>query len=214
MTTTKFLLGRKKGMTQFFREDGTVVPVTVVEAGPCVVVGLRTRDRDGYEAVQVGARPGREKHVAKPQLGSFQKAGVAPQRDLREFRVDDSSAWEVGQSLGADVFETGDVIDVIGTTKGKGFAGTIKAHGFSRGPVTHGGMNVRRPGSIGQCAWPARTIKGLRMARHQGAARCTVKNLTVEWIDAERGVILVRGAVPGAPNGLVQIRTAKTGGSK
>jgi len=214
MSDTKFLLARKKGMTQFFREDGNVVPVTVLEAGPCTVTGLRTKDRDGYEAVQVGFLPARDKHVAKPQLKSAEKAGVQAHRVLREFRVDDTSSWELGQELAAATFENGDVIDVVGASKGRGFAGTIKAHGFARGSETHGCMNVRQPGAIGQCAYPGRVFKGQRMAKHYGAARTTVKNLIVEGVDAERGLILVRGGVPGPPNGILQLRTAKTGRKK
>lgn len=214
MTDSKFLMARKKGMTQYFREDGNVVPVTVLEAGPCMVTGLRTPERDGYSAVQLGYIKARLKHVNKPQLKSAEKAGVPPHRVLREFRVDDSSNWELGQELTTAVFEEGDVIDVVGTSKGRGFAGTIKAHNFQRGSETHGCMNVRRPGSIGQCAYPGRVFKGQRMGKHLGAARRTVKNSVVEKIDAERGLILVRGGVPGPPNGLIQLRNAKTGVKK
>ena len=211
MTNPKFLLARKKGMTQLFREDGSVVAVTVLEAGPCTVTGLRNQERDGYEAVQVGFLPAREKHVRKPQRVAAEKAGVKPHRALKEFRVEQSGEFEVGQELKADVFEQGDMVDVTGATKGRGFAGTVRAHSFGRGPETHGSMNVRRPGAIGACAYPGRVFKGTRMAKHYGAARRTVKNLVVEKIDAERGLVLVRGGVPGPPNGLVQIRTAKTG---
>lgn len=214
MSEMKFLLARKKGMTQFFREDGDVVPVTVLEAGPCTVTGLRTPDRDGYSAVQLGYIPARAKHVKKPQAKAAEKAGVKPHRVLREFRVVDSSAWELGQEVVSGLFEVGDVVDVTGTSKGRGFAGTIKAHGFGRGSETHGCMNVRQPGSIGQCAYPGRVFKGQRMAKHLGAARRTVKNLVVEAVDAEKGLILVRGGVPGPPNGVLQLRTAKTGRKK
>ena len=214
MTDTKFLLARKKGMTQFFREDGRVVPVTVLEAGPCTVTGLRTEERDGYQAVQLGFIPAREKHVKKPQIKSAEKAGVKPHRVLREFRVADSSGWEVGQELTSELFEAGDVVDVVANSKGRGFAGTIKAHGFARGSETHGCMNVRQPGAIGQCAYPGRVFKGQRMAKHYGAVRRTVKNVVIEGIDAEKGLVLVRGGVPGPPNGLVQLATAKTGGKK
>ncbi len=206
----KFLLARKKGMTQIFREDGTVVPVTVLEAGPCTVTGLRTRDRDGYEAVQIGFLPARAKHVRKPQRVAAEKAGVPAFRVLREFRTDSTEGFELGQELKADLFEANERVDVIGTSKGRGFAGTIKAHGFRRGPETHGSMNVRQPGSIGCSAYPGRVFKGTRMAKHFGAARRTVKNLTVEQVDAERGLILVRGGVPGPPEGLVLIQNAKT----
>lgn len=205
------MLARKKGMTQFFQEDGTVVPVTVLEAGPVTVTGLRTPGQDGYTAVQIGFLPAREKHVRKPQRAAAKKAGVKPYRVLREFRVDKADGFEVGQELTAEAFAEGDRIDVTGTSKGRGFAGTIKAHGFSRGPESHGSMNVRQPGAIGACAYPGRVWKGTRMARHYGAARNTVKNLTVVKVDAEKGLLLVRGGVPGPPNGLLQIRTAKTG---
>jgi len=211
MSQLKFLLARKKGMTQIFREDGTVVPVTIVEAGPCTVTGLRTPDQDTYSAVQVGFVPAKDKHVAKPQRVAAEKSGVPAFRRLREFRVQDTAPWEVGQEIKADVFEEGDVVDVAGITKGRGFAGTIKAHNFSRGSETHGCMNVRRPGSIGACAYPGRVFKGTRMAKHLGAVRRMVKNLTVEGVDLERNLILIRGGIPGPPNGFLEIRTAKTG---
>ncbi len=214
MSDTKFLLARKKGMTQIFREDGTVVPVTVLEAGPCTVTGVRTPDQDGYSAVQIGFLPARDKHTPKPQRVAAEKAGVKPFRVLREFRAEKAEGFELGQELKAELFEVGDVIDVIGKSKGRGFAGTIKAHGFSRGNETHGSMNVRQPGAIGACAYPGRVFKGTRMAKHYGDVRRTVKNLTVEGVDAERGLILVRGGVPGPPNGVVQVRTAKTGVKK
>ncbi|MBC8404528.1 MAG: 50S ribosomal protein L3 [Planctomycetes bacterium] len=212
--TKKFLLARKKGMTQIFREDGNVVPVTVLEVGPCTVTGIRDKSRDGYRAVQLGFIPARAKHVNKPQLVAAEKAGVKPFRVLREFRVEATDAYEIGQEITADWFEIGDIVDVIGRSKGRGFAGTIKAHGFSRGPETHGSQNVRQPGSIGQCASPSRVFKGARMPKHFGNARRTVKNLTVEGVDVERGLLLIRGGVPGAPNSLLQIQTAKTGGKK
>ena len=214
MTNKKFLLAKKKGMSQIFGEDGNVVPVTVLEAGPCTITGLRTTDLDGYTAVQLGYIPARDKHTNKPQRVAAKKAGVQAHRVLREFRVDDLNGFEVGQELKSDLFEVGDVVDIIGNSKGRGFAGTIKAHGFQRGSETHGCMNVRRPGSIGQCAYPGRVFKGQRMGKHLGAARATVKNLVVEAIDSEKGLILVRGGVPGPPNGLIQICTARTGGAK
>ena len=201
-------------MTQIFREDGNVVPVTVLEAGPCTVTGLRTEERDGYTAVQLGFIPARDKHTKKPQRVAAEKAGVKAHRVLREFRVADHGELEVGQELGPDVFEIGDVVDIVGNTKGRGFAGTIKAHGFQRGNETHGCMNVRRPGSIGQCAYPGRVFKGQRMGKHLGAVRRTVKNLTIEGVDVENGLILVKGGIPGPPNGLIQICTAKTGKKK
>ncbi len=209
MPDTKFLLARKKGMTQVFREDGTVVPVTILEAGPCTVTGLRTRERDGYTAVQLGFLPARAKHVRKPQRVAAEKAGVKPHRVLREFRVAAVEAWRTGQELRCDLFQPGDVVDIAGTSKGRGFAGTVKAHGFSRGPETHGSMNVRAPGSIGCSAYPARVFKGTRMARHHGARRATIKNLVIEAVEPDLGLILVRGGVPGPPNGILEIRSAK-----
>lgn len=210
MTQNKFLLARKKGMTQFFREDGSVVPVTVLEAGPCTVTGLREPERDGYTAVQIGFIPARDKHVNKPQLVAAEKAGVKAHRVLREFRIPELNGYEVGQELNSSLFEVGDIVDVTGSSKGRGFAGTIKAHNFARGNETHGCMNVRRPGSIGQCAYPGRVFKGQRMGKHLGAARRTVKNLVIESVDAEKGLLLVRGGIPGPPNGLIQVATAKT----
>lgn len=211
MKQHKFLLARKKGMTQVFREDGTVVPVTVLEAGPCTVTALRTADRDGYAAVQLGYQPARAKHVAKPQLKACEKQGIQPFRVVREFRVAKTEGFTVGQEIKSDLFAPGDVVDVVGTTKGRGFSGTIRAHNFNRGPESHGCMNVRQPGSLASRRI-GKLPPGKRMAKRLGGTRCTVKNLQVESVDAERGLILVRGGVPGAPNGLLQILTAKTGG--
>lgn len=211
MKQRKFLLARKKGMTQLFREDGTVVPVTVLEAGPCTVTALRSADRDGYAAVQLGYQPAREKHLAKPQLKAFEKGGTKPFRVLREFRVEQTEGFAVGQEIKSDLFAAGDVVDVVGASKGRGFSGTIRAHNFNRGPESHGCMNVRQPGSLASRRI-GKLPPGKRMAKRLGGTRCTVKNLTVESVDPERGLILVRGGVPGAPNGLLQILTAKTGG--
>ncbi len=213
MTNHKFLLARKKGMTQIFREDGTVVPVTVLEAGPCTVTALRNPERDGYSAVQLGMTPARDKHLAKPQKVAFEKAGVKPFRVLREFRVEKIEGYALGQEIKSDLFATGDVVDVVGHSKGRGFAGTIKAHGFQRGPETHGCMNVREPGSIASRRI-GKLPPGKRMAKRLGGTRTTVKNLRVESVDAERGLILVSGGVPGAPNGLLHILTSKTGAKK
>jgi len=197
-------------MTQIFRSDGTVVPVTVLEAGPCTVTGLREQGRDGYVAVQLGLDPARPKHVKKPQAKAAEKAGVKPHRVLREFRVDDASPWAMGQELKADLFEVGDLVDIAGNSKGRGFAGTIKAHGFQRGPEAHGSMNVRAPGSIGCSAYPGRVWKGTRMAKHLGAARAMVKNVVIEAVLPELGVVLVRGGVPGPPSGLLEVATANS----
>ena len=204
----KAILGTKVGMTQMFREDGTMIPVTVVLAGPCPVVQIKTTGKDGYEAVQVAFGPVREKLITKPELGHLKKAGVAAHRYVREFKLDDTAAYEVGQVIKADVFANGDKVDVTGKSKGKGFQGTVKRWNFSRGPMTHGCRNQRKPGSIGQCAYPARVRKGLHMYGHMGDARVTVKNLKLVRVDAEQNLMLVKGAVPGGKNGLVQVRMA------
>ncbi len=211
MTTKNFLLAQKKGMTQVFREDGTVVPVTVLDVSECAITMLRTPERDGYSAVQVGLKQARDKHVAKPQRVASEKSGVKNYKNHHEFRVDSVEGFELGKELGSDVFAVGEVVDIVGASKGRGFAGSIKAHGFRRGNETHGCQTVRAPGSIGQCAYPGRVFKGTRMAKHFGNSRCTVKNSVIEGVDAERGLLLVRGGVPGPPNGLIQVSTAKTG---
>ena len=205
---TKGLIGKKIGMTQIFDEAGKVVPVTVIEAGPCVVTQLKTAENDGYEAVQLGFGDVSPKHTNKPMTGHFKKNDLPFKRTLKEFRLDDISNVNVGDVLKADVFAAGDVIDVSGVSKGKGFQGRIKRWGQRRGPMTHGSHFQRHPGSIGQCAYPARVLKGVKMAGHMGNERVTVKNLTVVRIDAEQNLILVKGAVPGAKNGLVAIRMA------
>ena len=205
------ILGRKRGMTQVFEEDGTAHGVTVVEAGPCVVCQVRTDEQDGYSAVQLGFEDARDKVVAKPQRGHFAKAETAPKRFLREERLAAPADKQVGDTVTVNVFEVGDLVDVTGTTKGKGFAGTIKRHGFSRGPETHGSMNVRAPGSIGQSAYPSRVFKGMRMGGHMGNRRHTTKNLRVVRVDEQRNLIFIAGAIPGPNEGFVQIRTAKTG---
>ncbi|MEZ5974141.1 MAG: 50S ribosomal protein L3 [Planctomycetota bacterium] len=208
------ILGRKKGMTQYFAEDGTVIGCTVLEAGPCTVMQIRTPERDGYHAVQWGFEDVKERRAAKPQRVQAASIGVAPKRFLREERLCDASGKNVGDTITAEAFNAGDIVDVVGTTKGRGFAGTIKRHGFGRGPKTHGSMNYRRPGSIGCSAYPSRVFKGKRMSGHYGAKRHTIKNLEVVRIDAERGLIFVRGAVPGHRGSFVQIRTARTGVKK
>jgi large subunit ribosomal protein L3 len=205
---TKGLIGKKIGMTQIFDEAGKVVPVTVIEAGPCVVTQLKTAENDGYEAVQLGFGDVSPKHTNKPMTGHFKKNDLPFKRTLKEFRLDDISNVNVGDVLKADVFAAGDVIDVSGVSKGKGFQGRIKRWGQRRGPMTHGSHFQRHPGSIGQCAYPARVLKGVKMAGHMGNERVTVKNLSVVRIDAEQNLILVKGAVPGAKNGLVAIRMA------
>lgn len=198
-------------MTQLFAEDGTVTPVTVVEAGPCTVMQLRTQDTDGYDAVQIGFEDIRDKVSKKPQVEAAKKIGTAPKRFLREQRLSAPAEVEVGQSLTVELFEEGGLVDVVGTTKGRGFAGTIKRHGFSRGPKTHGSMNYRRPGSIGCSAYPGRVFKGKRMSGHYGAKRKTVKNLEVIRVDTARNLLLIKGSIPGYNGSFVQIQTARTG---
>ena len=197
-------------MTQLFAEDGTVTGVTVVSVGPCVITQVRTKDKDGYDAVQIGYEDCPERRVAKPQRGSFAQAGVASKRFLREERLSKEASNGVGDVITAEAFTEGDMVDVVGTTKGRGFAGTIKRHGFSRGPKTHGSMNYRRPGSIGCSAYPGRVDKGKRMSGHFGAKRHTTKNLRVMRVDSDQGLLFLRGAVPGPAGGFVQVQTAKT----
>ena len=205
------IIGKKVGMTQLFAEDGTVTPVTVIKAGPCVVVQTKSAaGKDGYDAVQIGLveeRPVKLKNVNKPMRGHFEKtgAGTPPTRVLKEFRLEGDAGVSVGDTvLVGEQFADGDTIEVIGKSKGRGFAGTVKRHNFSRGPESHGSMNVRAPGSIGQSAYPSRVIKGTRSSGHMGDVRITVKGLTVARVDAENNLLMIRGAVPGA-NGTVVI---------
>ena len=207
------ILGRKRGMTQLHAEDGTLTGVTVISAGPCVVCQVRTQETDGYDAVQLGFETLPDRLVKKPQQGHFKKGGVAPMRFLREERLSAPATASVGDVITTEAFSVGDVVDVIGTTKGHGFAGTIKRYGFSRGPETHGSMNVRAPGSIATRRLGA-VPKGKRMPGHYGVVRQTTKNLRIMRIDAERGLVFVSGAVPGANEGLVQIQTARTARKK
>lgn len=207
------ILGRKRGMTQLFAEDGTVTGVTVVEAGPCVVTQLRTIESDGYDAVQLGFEDVSDKRSRKPQIGSFRKANTAPKRFLREERLTAPATVAVGDTIKVDQFKPGDLVDVTGTMKGRGFAGTIKRHGFSRGPETHGCMNVRDPGSMASKRI-GKVVKGKRLGGHYGNSRHTTKNLRVMRIDAERNLIFLGGAVAGPANGFVQVRTARTGTRK
>lgn len=208
------ILGRKRGMTQLFSEDGTVTGVTVVSAGPCVVCQTKTDDVDGYNAVQLGYEDIRDKVSTKPLRGHYKKAGTATKRFLREERLDRAPEVEVGDTVTVEQFQEGDIVDVVGTSKGRGFAGTIKRHGFHRGPSTHGSRNVRQPGSIGCSASPGRVFKGKRMSGHYGAVRHTTKNLRVMRVDTDRNLLFIKGAVPGPRNGFVQVRTAKTGVKK
>lgn len=206
------ILGRKLGMTQIFTDDGATVPVTVVEAGPCVVVALRSAKRDGYEAVQLGlveSKPPRR--VTKPQQGHFKKAGVTPVRQIEEFAVGSGETWQPGDQVKVSIFSEKDFVDVVGTSKGKGFQGVVKRHGFAGGRATHGSMFHRAPGSIGGSSYPSRVYPGMRGAGRMGGARTTTKNLLVVKIDEEKNLIYLRGSVPGAPNAYVAIRRAKRG---
>jgi large subunit ribosomal protein L3 len=198
------LLGRKAGMTQIFAEDGTLVPVSVLVVEPNTVTGVRTRARDGYTAVQLGA--GTARRLTKPRLGQLKN--LPRVAHVREFRVDDIDEYHLGQSLDVSLFAEGEKVDVIGTSKGKGFAGTVKRHHFHRGPETHGSDSHRQPGSIGAGTTPGRVYRGTRMAGHMGDERVTVKKLTVVRADPERNLLLIRGSVPGAVNSLVVVRKA------
>ncbi len=201
----KGIVGRKLGMTQVFDADsGGVTPVTVIEAGPCPVVLVRTAEADGYEAVQLAYEPVADRKLSKPERGHLAKNGVAPHRHLVEFRGPSEAV--VGESVTVEAFSAGDKVKVSGISIGKGFQGTIKRHNFSRGPVTHGSHNVRKPGSIGASATPSRVFKGIKMAGQMGAKRATQVGLTVHDVDTERNLLLVKGAVPGPKNGLVEIR--------
>ena len=199
------ILAKKLGMTQLFLEDGRVERVTVLEAGPCPVTGVRTDATDGYVAVQLAFGATKEKQLSKPELGHLRKADAAPHRHLVEFR--DEAGWTIGDTVTVEAFEAGQKVKVAGTSKGKGFQGTIKRHGYASGPKSHGSHNVRAPGSIGASAWPARVMKGIRGPGQMGNKRITQKGLTIVQVDAEKNLLLVRGAVPGARNGLVEVRT-------
>ena len=206
------ILGKKLGMTQIYEEDGTAVPVTVVQAGPCMVVQVKTAETDGYEAVQIGLveeRPPRK--VSKAQAGHFEKAGVAPVRRVMEFERDGDEEVSAGDQIKCSIFGENDYVDVIGRAKGKGFQGVIKRHGFGGGRATHGSMFHRAPGSIGQSAFPSRVFPGTRLPGQMGAHRLTVKNLQVVKVDEENNLLYLRGAVPGGKHSLIGIRRAKRG---
>ncbi|NGP06057.1 50S ribosomal protein L3 [Rhodococcus sp. 14C212] len=211
----KGILGTKLGMTQVFDENNRVVPVTVVKAGPNVVTQIRTEERDGYSAVQLAYGAIDPRKVTKPVAGQFAKAGVTPRRHIVELRVDDTEGFEIGQELTAEVFEDGAFVDVTGTSKGKGFAGTMKRHGFAGQGASHGAQAVhRRPGSIGGCATPGRVFKGTRMSGRMGSDRITTQNLSVHKVDAENGLLLIKGAIPGRKGGIVIVKTAVKGGAR
>ena len=202
----KAILATKVGMTQIFNEDGVLVPVTVLQAGPCVVTQVKTVENDGYKAVQVGYVDKREKLVSKPVKGHFDKAGVAYKRFVREFRLDNAEEYSVKDEIKADIFAAGDKIDATAVSKGKGFQGAIKRHGQSRGPMAHGSKYHRHAGSNGSCSDPSKVFKGKKMPGHMGSKRVTVQNLEVVKVDAENNLILVKGAVPGPKKSLVTIK--------
>lgn len=205
----KGVLGRKLGMTQLWDENNRVIPVTVIEAGPCVVTQVRTPERDGYSAVQLGFGAKKAKSVTMPERGHFDVAKVTPRRHLLELRTSDASEYELGKEIDASVFETGEFVDVIGVTRGKGTAGVMKRHGFRGLGAGHGVHRKHRsPGSIGECSTPSRIFKGMRMAGHMGVERQTTQNLAVARVDVEHNLILVKGAIPGPKEGLVVVRSA------
>ena len=202
----KGIIGRKIGMTQIFDEKGNVIPVTVIEAGPCVVAQVKTVETDGYNAVQLGFGDVKDKHINKPEAGHFAKAKLANKKHLREFRLDSIEGIKVGDEVKADVFEAGEKIDVQGTSKGKGFQGVIKRHGQHRGPMGHGSMYHRRPGSMGSTSTPGRVFKGKKLPGHMGSKTSTILNLNVVKVDADKNVILVKGSIPGAKKSIVRVR--------
>ena len=199
----KGIIGRKIGMTQIFDEKGNVIPVTVIEAGPCVVAQVKTVETDGYNAIQLGFGEVKDKHINKPEAGHFAKAKLANKKHLREFRLEDISNYKVGDEVKLDIFEAGERIDVQGTSKGKGFQGVIKRHGQHRGPMGHGSMYHRRPGSMGSTTTPGRVFKGKKLPGHMGSQTSTILNLNVVKVDADKNVILVKGSIPGAKKSIV-----------
>ena len=202
----KTIIGKKIGMTQIFDEKGKVIPVTVIEAGPCVVAQVKTVETDGYNAIQLGFEDVKESKLNKPERGRFVKAGLPLKKHLREFRVEDFEDLTVGSEIKADSFEAGDKIDVQGTTKGKGFQGVIKRHGQSRGPMGHGSMYHRRPGSMGPTSTPGRVFKGKKLPGHMGRVTVTIQNLDVVKVDMDKNVILIKGSVPGAKGAILKLR--------
>ena len=208
-TNVKGVLGEKLGMTQVWDDANRVIPVTVIKAGPCVVTQVRSPEVDGYSAVQLGFGATEARKLNKPAAGHLAKSGSAPKRYLVELRTDDASEYTLGQEIGPDIFEAGQEVDVTGTTKGKGYSGVMKRHGFHGVSSSHGAhRNHRKPGSIGACATPGRVFKGMRMAGRDGNERKTVQNMTIHAIDAEKGLVLIKGAVPGSKGSLVLIRNA------
>ena len=214
-TEIKGLLGKKLGMTQIFDENNHVVPVTVVEAGPCVITQIRTQETDGYTAIQIAYGDIDPRKVKKPQAGHFNKAGVTPRRHVAEIRMDDVSGYELGQEINANIFDGITFVDVTGITKGKGFAGGMKRHGFAGQGAGHGNQaSHRRVGGIGACATPGRVFKGKRMAGRMGQDRVTTQNLKIQKIDADANLILIKGAIPGNRGGIVTVKTAVKGGNR
>lgn len=204
----KGLIGKKIGMTQIFNEEGKVIPVTVIEAGPCVVSQVKTEETDGYNSIQLGFGAIKESKVNKPERGHFTKANIAPARYLREFRVDSIEDVKVGDELKADIFMAGDKIDIQGTSKGKGFQGVIKRHGQHRGPMGHGSMYHRRPGSMGPTSTPGRVFKGKKLPGHMGRVTVTIQNLDVIKVDNDKNVVLVKGSVPGPKGAILKLKTS------
>ena len=204
----KALIGRKVGMTQIFDEEGKVIPVTAIEVGPCTVTQIKTVEQDGYTAVQLGFGEVKERKLNKPQLGHLSKNKLAPKKYLREFRLDSVEGMKVGDELKADVFAVGDKVDVQGTSKGKGFQGVIKRHGQSRGPMGHGSMYHRRPGSMGPTSTPGRVFPGKNLPGHMGVETVTIQNLEVVKVDLDKNVILVKGSVPGAKGAILKVKSS------
>lgn len=204
----KAIIGKKIGMTQIFDEKGLVIPVTVIEAGPCIVAQVKTTETDGYNAIQLGYGDVKESRINRPEKGHFTKAKLVLKKHLREFRVSEIADVTVGNEVKADVFEVGDKIDVQGTTKGKGFQGVIKRHGQSRGPMGHGSMYHRRPGSMGACSTPSRVFKGKKLPGHMGRVTITIQNLDVVRVDMDKNVMLVKGSVPGAKGAILKVKSA------
>ena len=204
----KALIGRKIGMTQIFDEKGNVIPVTAIEVGPCTVTQIKTVEQDGYQAVQLGFGEVKETKLNKPELGKFRKSKLTPKKHLREFRLDSIEGMNVGDELNADVFEVGDKVDIQGTSKGKGFQGVIKRHGQHRGPMGHGSMYHRRPGSMGSTSTPGRVYPGKKLPGHMGVETVTIQNLEVVKVDTDKNVILVKGSVPGAKKSILKVKSS------
>ncbi|MBP3255961.1 MAG: 50S ribosomal protein L3 [Clostridia bacterium] len=204
----KTIIGKKIGMTQIFDESGKVIPVTAIEAGPCVIAQVKTVETDGYNAIQLGFGEVKESKVNKPEKGHFTKASINPTKHLREFRVEDVENYKVGDQIKVDTFEVGDKLDVQGTSKGKGFQGVIKRHGQSRGPMGHGSMYHRRPGSMGPTSTPGRVFKGKKLPGHMGVQTITIQNLDVVKVDTDKNVLLVKGSVPGVKGAILKIKTS------